>query len=111
MTEVGDFQSKTSCTLLGSTATLLADKTCPRNETSFSQKWHLLNLAYNCYSRSLSKTSRRCFACSSSLLEYTRMSSIKMTTQTSSYVMNTEFMRYMKKVVALVNPKDITKNS
>src|SRR5436190_10760312 len=111
MTEAGDFQSKTSYTLLGSTITPLADKTCPRNETSFSQNWHLLNLAYNWCSRSLSKTSRRCLVCSSSFLEYTRMSSIKTKTQTSSSIMNTEFMRYMKKAGALVNPKDITKNS
>src|SRR6266508_2578988 len=111
VTEVGDFQSKTSCTLLGSTATPFADRMCPRNETSFSQNWHLLNLAYNWCSRSLSNTIRRCLACSSSFLEYTRMSSMKTTTHTSSSVMNTGFMRYMKKAGALVNPKDITKNS
>src|SRR5438045_3134591 len=111
MTEVGGFQSKTSCTLLESTATPLADKMCPRKETSFSQNWHLLNLAYNWCSRSLSKISRRCLACSSPFLEYTRMSSMKTTTHTSSSVMNTKFMRYIKKAGSLVNPKDITKNS
>src|SRR5438105_15423413 len=109
--EVGDFHSKTSCTLLVSTATHLADRMWPSKETSLSQNWHLLNFAYNWCSRSRSKTSCRCLACSSSFLEYTRISLMNTTTQTSSSVMNTEFMRYMKKAGALVNPKDITRYS
>src|SRR6266540_6723371 len=71
VTEISDFHSKTSCTLLGSTAIPLADRMWPRKETSLSQNWHLLNFAYSWCSRSRSKTSCRCLACSSSFLEYT----------------------------------------
>jgi len=45
---------------------------------------------------------------SSSILENTNISSMKIITHTSNSSKNMEFMRYMKYVGALVNPKDIT---
>jgi hypothetical protein len=46
--------------------------------------------------------------CSSVLFEYIRMSSIKTMMNLSNFGMDMEFMRYMKCVIAFVNPKDIT---
>jgi hypothetical protein len=42
---VGGFHSRISLTLLGSTAILFADNTCPKNWISSNQNAHLLNLA------------------------------------------------------------------
>jgi hypothetical protein len=53
----------------------------------------------------------RCLACSSSFLEYTKMSSMKTTMNLSNSGMNTEFINYMKYVGALVSPNDITRYS
>jgi hypothetical protein len=48
-------------------------------------------------------------ACSSSFLEYTKMLSMKTTTNFSNSGMNTEFIKYEKQAGALVNPNDITR--
>ena len=46
-----------------------------------------------------------------SLLEYTKMSSMKTMTKRSKYGRKTRFIRSMKTAGALVSPKDITRNS
>jgi hypothetical protein len=50
-------------------------------------------------------------ACSSSFLEYIKISSMNTTTNLSNSSIKTEFMRYMKNAGALVRPKDITRYS
>ena len=47
---------------------------------------------------------------SSSLLKYTRISSIKTITNRSKNGLNTRFIKSIKAAGVLVNPKDITKN-
>ena len=49
-------------------------------------------------------------ACSSSLLEYTKISSINTITNWSNNGLNTQFIKSIKAIGALVNPKDIIKN-
>jgi len=105
-TDLGDFQFRTSCTLLGSTEMPLGVRTCPKNCTRSNQNSHLLNLAYNLCSLNQVSTIRRCWACSSLFLEYIKMSSINTTTNLSNSGTKTEFMRYMKNGGALVRPKD-----
>ena len=48
-------------------------------------------------------------ACSSSLLEYTKISSIKTITNRSKNGLNTPFIKFIKAAGAFVNSKDITK--
>jgi hypothetical protein len=48
---------------------------------------------------------------SSLFLEYTKISSMKTTTNLSSSGMKAEFIRYMKYAGAFVNPNDITRYS
>jgi hypothetical protein len=108
---VGGFHSKISLILLGSTAIPLADNTCPQNWISSSQNVHLLNLAYNWCSLRRVNTIRKCRACSSSFLEYIKVSSMNTTKNLSNSGMNIEFIRYVKWSGAFVNPKDITRYS
>jgi hypothetical protein len=108
---VGGFHSKISLTLLGSTAIPLADNTCPRNWISSSQNVHLLNLAYNWCSLNRANMIHKCRACSSSFLEYIKISSMNTTTNLSNSSMNTEFIRYVKWAGAFVSPKDTTRYS
>ena len=71
-----------------------------------SRTWHTTD--------ALSKsgsTNLKYMACSSLLLEYTKISSIKTNTNRSKNGLNTWFLKFIKTVGVLVNPKDITKNS
>ncbi|KAJ9187157.1 hypothetical protein P3X46_002645, partial [Hevea brasiliensis] len=61
------------------------DTMCPRNAISFSQKSHLDNLAYSFFSLRVCRTILKCSSCSSLVLEYTKISSIKTTTNRSRY--------------------------
>src|SRR4030065_1325611 len=70
----------TTSTLDGTTAIPLPEITCPRKLTSFNQNSHLDNLAYSFFSFNTCNTIFKCSACSSSVLEYIKMSSIKTTT-------------------------------
>src|SRR4030065_2417477 len=78
--DVGGSHCDTASTLDGSTAIPLPEIICPRKLTSFNQNSHFDNLAYNFLSFSTCKTIFKCSACSSSVLEYIKMSSIKTTT-------------------------------
>uniref|UniRef100_A0A0A9BBR0 Uncharacterized protein n=1 Tax=Arundo donax TaxID=35708 RepID=A0A0A9BBR0_ARUDO len=69
---------------------------CLRKATSCNQNSHLLNLAYSSWALNLSSTILRCCSCSSALLEYIRMSSIKTTTNLSNSSINTLFIKFMK---------------
>jgi hypothetical protein len=51
----------------------------------------------------------KCMVCSASFFEYTKISSMKTTTNLSSSGMKTEFIRYMKYAGTFVNPNDITR--
>ena len=79
--------------------------------TRSSQNSHLLNLAYSLCSLSRVSTIQRCWACSSSFLEYIMISSMNTTTNLSSSGIKTEFIRYIKNAGALVRLKDITRYS
>jgi hypothetical protein len=72
---VGCFQFSISLMLPGSTLIAPSVIICPRKATSFSQKSHVENFAYNWLSRSFCRTSLRCSSCAShyeSILVYHR---------------------------------------
>ena len=70
---------------------------------------HIENLAYYWSSLKVWSTSLKCKACSSSLLEYTKISSIKMIINQSKDGLNFRFIKSNKNAGALVNLKDIAK--
>src|SRR4030065_2878253 len=80
VTDLGVSHCDTASILDGSTAIPLPEMIWPRKLTSFNQNSHFDNLAYNFFSFNTCNTIFKCSACSSSVLEYIKMSSIKTTT-------------------------------
>src|SRR4030095_6204142 len=70
---------------------------------------HFVGLAYIRCCRNASNTSRRCSRCSSSELEYTRMSSKYTRTNLSIYGRKIEFINVWNVAGAFVRPKGMTK--
>ena len=99
----------TAFTLAGFTLTPLAPTRKPRYSTSSLRKEHLESLTYSLCWRISSSTVRRCSACSSSVLEKTRISS----RYTVAYGRPPKmpFMTVWKVAGALVSPNDSTLNS
>ena len=57
------------------------------------------------------KTFHKCSVCSSTVLEYPKLSSKDILTKTSRYPIKTSFIMCMNYKGALITPNDITKNS
>ena len=85
--------------------------TWPKNATWSSHNFAFQNLAYTWCSLKVRSTYLKCIICSSSLLEYTKISSLKTNTNRSKNGLNTLFIKSIKTAGALVNLKDTTKNS
>src|SRR3954468_12324996 len=111
VTLAGDFQPSTALTFSGSRAIPSWVSTWPRKPTCLNQNSHLLNLAYNWCLLNSPSTILRCSACSSGVLQYTRISSMNTTTNLSINFINTLFMRWTKYAGAFVSPNGITVNS
>jgi hypothetical protein len=90
---------------------LFFETTFPRNVTLSSQNSLFENLSYNWWSRKVWSTILKCYSCFSLNLKYTKISSIQIITNRSINYPNILFIKFIKVAGALVNPKDITKNS
>ena len=110
ITFFGCYQLMTASIVAGSTATPPLEAVCPRKITLSIQNSHFLNLAYSFFVWNRCNTDRRCLACSSLFLEYTKMSSMKTITNLWKSS-NTRFIKFVKAAGALGRPNGITKNS
>ena len=77
----------------------------------FQSRNHTWEFSISWFSLSVCSIVLKWYTCSSILFEYTSISSMKTTTNWSTYGLNTLYVRSMKVAGALVNSINITRNS
>ena len=98
----GGFQLTIASIFAGLTLIPSTNTIWPRNDTSLSQKSHLLNFANNSFSLRIYNTILKCCSCSCASLEYIKMSSMNTTTNWSKKGWNTLFIKFMNAAGALL---------
>ncbi len=111
LTMINLFQYLMASNFLGPCLTPSHDKICPMKSISFRVNSLFVQLTKSLFSWSLLKIYFKCFACSFVVLEYTKISSILMITNSSNLSWKMEFMKVVNIDETLHNLNGIIRNS